>query len=88
MQVFISVRKQMQNLWGICVDIIVPKQLDKVKQFNNTEEQRFHSSQLSHVIFRLWNTEELEKSPSLMSSVEVFCLNSTVCKKKKDSDLD
>lgn len=36
---------------GDFVDIIVAKQLDKVKQFNNTEEQSFHSSQLSHVIF-------------------------------------
>lgn len=35
---------------GDFVDIIVAKQLDKVKQFNNTEEQ-FPQFPASHVIF-------------------------------------
>lgn len=83
----------MQNLWGDFMDIIDAKQLDnKAKQFNNTEEQSYHSSQLSHIKIWLWSMEELEKSLSfcaLWSFIQQLFVFSCLQKyAKTDSDLD
>lgn len=81
---FLSVRTQMQNLRGILWILLLQNSSTK---WNNliTQGNSYHSSQLSHVIFWLWGTEELEKSPSLMCSREVFFV---LILQNTDSDLD
>lgn len=83
--VFISVKVQMQNLWGILWML-----QNSMTMWNNliTQRNSFHSSQLSHVIFWLWSTKELEKLPSLMCSLEVFLSDFYRSLQKTDSDLD